>query len=126
MRRLISTAVIVAFCLGQSLSAQEKADTPTQEELMAKYIELAAPGEEHKLLEKLAGAWDFEATMWVTPGAEAAVYPGKAEGKMVLGGRFLYGEFTTEADRLRKALLECGIQVVDTPEGTRWKRVSST
>jgi cysteinyl-tRNA synthetase len=27
------------------------------------------------------------------------------------------------ADRLRQELLECGIQVVDTPEGTRWKRL---
>jgi len=24
---------------------------------------------------------------------------------------------------LRQELLECGIQVVDTPEGTRWKRL---
>ena len=30
-----------------------------------------------------------------------------------------------EADRLRQALLECGIQVIDTPEGTRWKRLQS-
>jgi cysteinyl-tRNA synthetase len=28
-----------------------------------------------------------------------------------------------EADRLRQTLLECGIQVIDTPEGTRWKRL---
>jgi len=28
-----------------------------------------------------------------------------------------------EADRLRQALLERGIQVIDTPQGTRWKRV---
>jgi cysteinyl-tRNA synthetase len=28
-----------------------------------------------------------------------------------------------EADRLRQTLLDCGIQVVDTPEGTRWKRL---
>ncbi|UCE84136.1 MAG: cysteine--tRNA ligase [Deltaproteobacteria bacterium] len=28
-----------------------------------------------------------------------------------------------EADRLRQALLDCGIQVIDTPEGTRWKRL---
>jgi cysteinyl-tRNA synthetase len=31
-----------------------------------------------------------------------------------------------EADRLRQELLECGVQVVDTPEGPRWKRVRST
>jgi cysteinyl-tRNA synthetase len=28
-----------------------------------------------------------------------------------------------EADRLRQALLEIGIKVVDTPEGIRWKSV---
>ena len=28
-----------------------------------------------------------------------------------------------EADRLRQSLLDCGIQVIDTPEGTRWKRL---
>jgi cysteinyl-tRNA synthetase len=27
-----------------------------------------------------------------------------------------------EADRIRQELLELGIRVVDTPEGTRWKR----
>jgi len=28
-----------------------------------------------------------------------------------------------EADRMRQELLKLGIKVVDTPEGTRWKRV---
>jgi cysteinyl-tRNA synthetase len=28
-----------------------------------------------------------------------------------------------EADRIRRALLERGVQVIDTPQGTRWKRV---
>ena len=31
-----------------------------------------------------------------------------------------------EADRLRHALFECGIEVIDTPEGTRWKRLSDS
>ncbi|UCG61252.1 MAG: TonB family protein [Candidatus Zixiibacteriota bacterium] len=100
MKILILTAVTLVFCLGQLSIAQETPDSLTQGELMAKYMELAQPGEEHKMLEKLTGDWDFEAKMWATPGAEMAVYPGKAEGKMVLGGRFLYGEFTTEAGEM--------------------------
>ena len=31
-----------------------------------------------------------------------------------------------EADRLRHALFECGIEVIDTPEGTRWKRLNDS
>ncbi len=100
MKRLFAAALMLAFCLGGVLSAQETPDSPTQEEFMARAMDLATPGLEHKMLEKLCGVWDFEVTMWETPGSEAVVYPGKSEMKMVLGGRFLYGEFATEAGEL--------------------------
>ncbi|MEW6412905.1 MAG: DUF1579 family protein [Candidatus Zixiibacteriota bacterium] len=100
MKRLILAGLMLAVCGGGFSSAQEASDSPTQEELMARAIELATPGDEHKMLEKLCGVWDFEATMWMQPGAEPVVYPGQSEAKLVLGGRFLYGEFTTEAGEL--------------------------
>jgi cysteinyl-tRNA synthetase len=31
-----------------------------------------------------------------------------------------------KADRLRQALVKCGVEVVDTPEGTRWKKLTDT
>jgi len=37
--------------------------------------------------------------------------------------RLLETKSWDEADRLRQELLERGVKVVDTPEGTRWKRI---
>ena len=85
MRALFLTTAMIAVVqwAAQAPRAQEKSDSTTQDELMARAMELAQPGDEHKLLEKLAGVWDFEATQWPSPGAEASTYPGQADAKMV-------------------------------------------
>ena len=77
----------------QSLSgillAQESMDQAAHQELMAAYTELAQPADEHQRLASLAGQWNMEIKMWPTPGAEPMLMTGKAENKMILGGRFL-------------------------------------
>lgn len=100
--RLLLTVVFatLVFCVSQGARAEEKQDSAAQNEMMAKSMELAQPGEEHKLLERLAGEWNLETTMWMSPGADPMILPGKSSAKMVLGGRFLYGEFTSDADQM--------------------------
>jgi len=99
---MIISILGITYFFGFS-SAQEKMDPEKQQEMMAKYIELAKPGEEHNLLESLAGDWKQEIKTWMQPGAEPMTLKGKATNKMVLGGRFLQtnakggeGQFLTE------------------------------
>jgi hypothetical protein len=82
--------LIVTFLGFTGLSiAQESMDQKAQQELMAAYMELAQPGKEHKLLASLEGQWNMEIKVWTSPGMEPMLMTGKAENKMILGGRFL-------------------------------------
>ena len=101
---LFTTLSILGIAFLASLSfAQEKMDPENQQEMIAKYMELAKPGEEHELLESLTGDWEQEIKTWMQPGADPMNHKGKAINKMVLGGRFLQtnatggeGQFLTE------------------------------
>ena len=95
---VVTTVIILGGC--QGVNAQEREDTTSQDEMTAMAMELARPGEEHKLLEKLAGEWDAETKMWMTPGADAMILPGRFSAKMVLGGRFLHGEYSIDTGQL--------------------------
>lgn len=64
--------------------------TGSTEEQMAAYLRTyAAPGEHHKHLEMLAGTWTTEVKFWPAPGAPAMESTGRAEHRMILGGRYL-------------------------------------
>ncbi len=75
-------------------AAQEKPDKEAQAELMKMYMELASPGEEHKLLESLVGTWDTELKLWGQPGQDPMTATGTAVNTMILRGRFLLTEST--------------------------------
>jgi hypothetical protein len=92
---------VLIFCVIQRVHAEEKQDSTIQDEKMAKAMELAQSGEEHKLLEKLAGEWNAETKMWMSPGADPMILPGKCGARMVLGGRFLYGEYSIDTEQLK-------------------------
>jgi hypothetical protein len=72
--------------------AQDAPDPEQQDDLFAQYQALIMPGEEHKLLEKLAGTWNMEVKMWMEPGAEPLFITGASTHRMILGGRFLMTE----------------------------------
>jgi len=56
-----------------------------------------APGENHKILESLAGDWDATSQWWMTKDAQPMESKATASSKMVLGGRFLHQEYKGEA-----------------------------
>lgn len=64
--------------------------------MMTMMMELAKPGENHKLLEGLAGSWTYASKFWFsqdtnTPPMESS---GKAVAKPIMGGRYLQSENT--------------------------------
>lgn len=98
---LVVVILVFMFCVIQRVRAEEKQDSTTQDKMMAKAMKLAQPGEEHKILEKLAGEWNVETKMWMNPGADPMILPGKSSAKMVLDGRFLYSEYSIDTDQMK-------------------------
>lgn len=50
------------------------------------------PGKAHDVLARLAGEWEFDVTVWGTPGSEPVKAQVAADYRWLFGGRFLVGE----------------------------------
>jgi hypothetical protein len=66
---------------------------PTAEDMqkmMTQMMELSKPGENHKLLTDLAGAWTYTIKMWMNPdpNAKPEEYKGTAVRKSMMDGRY--------------------------------------
>ena len=72
---------------------KEKMDMQT---MMEMYKKLATPGEPHKLLASLAGRWNTKSKSWMEPKKPPVESTGTCERKMLLGGRYLQEEFSSE------------------------------
>jgi len=97
LRPLLLVAAALALAAGAA-AAQTSAEKAKADEAaaMEAYMKLNAPGEPHRLLAGLAGAWDMEVRTWPAPGAPPSISPGKAETRMIMGGRFVQEAVTSE------------------------------
>ena len=86
---LAAGGVAVPLMGADEKPAKKEKAAPTQEEMMKAWMEVATPGEAHKVLANFAGKWDTSSKMWMAPGTEPMQTKGTAEGKLILGGRFL-------------------------------------
>ncbi|MBF8294812.1 MAG: hypothetical protein HW389_1357 [Bacteroidetes bacterium] len=94
-------ALVLTLLVVQDLLAQEKKKSakkgPSQEEMMKRWQEAMTPGDAHKKLEAMVGTWDAEVKMWMNgPAGELTVSKGTSENKLVLGGRYVQQDFTSE------------------------------
>ena len=99
---------VVSLCAMTVISQEQsenKEITEIMQEVMAQMMELAQPGPEHQLLEKMAGEWKQEYKMWMVPGGEAIVSEGHSVNKMILGGRFLMLSAESEAMGMKSEAL---------------------
>jgi len=72
---------------GRTQAAREEGGIPSPvAEEMTKYT---APGPHHRELEAFAGAWTTRTRVRENPDAQPLEFPGSAEYRMILGGRFL-------------------------------------
>lgn len=92
-------AAFAAALLISSASAQQPKTDPPQtpapatgapndKEMMAKMMELAQPGENHKLMGELAGNWNYKIKFWMAPDAPPSEASGTAVRKPMFGGRY--------------------------------------
>jgi hypothetical protein len=90
INRFVTGALVLGFLTVGLLHAADKHKAkPNMDEMMKKWEQLAAPGEQHKLLEQLNGSWDTNAKWWMEGQDQPAESKGTAEIKPTLGGRFM-------------------------------------
>lgn len=63
---------------------------------MDTYEKLAIPGAPHRMLAAMSGRWNASIRSWMEPGGPVTESSGTSEQKMILGGRFLQQDFTSE------------------------------
>lgn len=94
-RSMISgAAVVAAFTLMSPVQGQEAdgAAGDDHQAMMEAWEQAGTPGEQHAMLERMAGSWDLEVRMWMDPSAEPTTSSATAERRMVMDGRFLEEE----------------------------------
>ncbi|RMH15613.1 MAG: DUF1579 domain-containing protein [Acidobacteria bacterium] len=110
----ILTCVLVAAAAWAD-EQEMSSETPEQSAELAAAMEtmakLAAPGEHHEHIAKLAGNWTYRSTMWPAPGQPPIESEGTLEARMILGGRFL--ESTYKGDFMGTAFEGRGIDGYD-------------
>ena len=69
---------------------------PDQAQMMAMMTEMAKPGENHQILQGLAGSWTYTTKYWMNPDASAPPMEsaGKTVRKPVMGGRYVQADHT--------------------------------
>jgi hypothetical protein len=92
--------MLAVLAVGGSVAQEKKKASkkaPNQEEMMKRWQEAITPGEAHKKLEVMVGTWDAEVKMWMGgANVEPTVSKGTSENKLVLGGRYVEQNFTSE------------------------------
>jgi hypothetical protein len=99
MRLMHLTLTCLCLVMSASLAvAKEKKQEAKmdQQAMMETYQKLATPGEPHKQRASLAGSWTTKTKEWMEPDKPPMESAGTCDFKMLLDGRFLQQEFTSE------------------------------
>jgi hypothetical protein len=95
MKRFLSFAGLLVLMSMSPAQAAEKAKKGAQpadaarQEMMAKWMAAATPGEPHRVLDGLMGSWDYTMQWWMGPDAMPEQSTGSVDARWILGGRFL-------------------------------------
>lgn len=94
---LLSTTVVSLMLAGQ-LAAQGKPPemTPEMQAMMAAYEKAGTPGDEHRALQSMVGNYDLTIKSWHSPGGEPSTDTGTAKRTMILDGRVLLEEVSSQ------------------------------
>ena len=74
-------------------AASDKGD---QAKEMEAWMALAKPGKEHAAMKRMEGEYDVEVEMVMQSGAEPQKSKGKERSALMMGGRYLHGDYTGE------------------------------
>jgi hypothetical protein len=91
--KALALAATLVLLISSSVVAVAQETKTEEQKMMEAYMKYAMPDENHEFLKKFAGTWEVESKMWIKPGTEPSVSNLTSEGKMILGGRYLYFVF---------------------------------
>lgn len=63
---------------------------------MQAWMAAGIPNEHHENLSRMAGDWDMHLKMWMEPGTPPMEFTGETHNTMIMGGRFLQSQISTE------------------------------
>ena len=77
-------------------NGKKQEDKMDMQAMMEVYKKLATPGAPHKMLASLEGSWITKTRAWMEPDKPPIESTGACEQKMLLEGRYLQQEYTSE------------------------------
>jgi len=77
-------------------NGKKQEDKMDMQAMMEVYKKLATPGAPHKMLASLEGSWITKTRAWMEPDKPPMESTGACEQKMLLEGRYLQQEYTSE------------------------------
>jgi len=91
---LMSAILAIPSLADDQPTAAQEAKKANDGEMMAKMMELAQPGPEHKRLAGVVGTWSYTVKYWFSPDAPPNVSTGTAVAREVMSGRYFITEHT--------------------------------
>jgi hypothetical protein len=96
---LLLSAVISLPSIAQEKNAPKNGDKAASDQagggdMMAMMMELAKPGENHKLLAGGVGSWTYTVKWWMSPDAAPSESMGTTVTRATMGGRYFISEHT--------------------------------
>ena len=119
IRKHAALALCVALASVLPAAAKDEAPdmTPEQQQMMAAYQAAGTPGDAHAKLKAMEGDYDLVIRSWEGPG-EPNVEKGKANRKMILGGRVMAEH--VDAKMHGQAFTGHGMSGYDNVTGKHW------
>ena len=95
--RIIHSMLPILLLVSPGFSQEKGNAAPPMDENTRKWMEAAAPNENHKKLGAFVGSWDAETRFWVDgPGKPPTVTKGTGEVSWAFDGRFIRMDFKGE------------------------------
>ena len=95
MRKIRTLGFALALCTSALFADDpKKAADDMQKAQMDAWMKASTPGDAHKKLDNMVGAWDVKVKSWMQPGAPPMESTGTAMNAWVLGGRWMEEKFT--------------------------------
>lgn len=88
-KRLVLTVLMLPALLASCSSTKNAGEPPSEQLMMARWMEFMTPGEAHKALDPRVGSWNLEVSMFNGPGTPPTKSTGTSSVQWILDGRFL-------------------------------------
>lgn len=91
---LIAASLLASLALTTSQEPAEGGPSPDEiQKMMAAYMELIKPGEEHEEFKEFVGKWTAKGKMWMDPNAPPLESTAEVTFELALGGRYLFQRY---------------------------------